>query len=39
MLPRSIYGPCFPELRRLMEELDAQLSLLCDEWKRIHEAD
>jgi hypothetical protein len=27
------------ELRRLMKELDWQLSLLCDEWERIHDTD
>lgn len=26
-------------LRRLIEALEAQLSLLCDEWERIHDTD
>ena len=27
------------ELRRLMKELNPQLPLLCEEWKKIHDAD
>jgi hypothetical protein len=27
------------ELRRVMEDLDTQLVLLCSEWERIHDAD
>jgi hypothetical protein len=27
------------QLRGLMKELDLQLSLLCDEWEMIHDAD
>jgi uncharacterized protein DUF4160 len=27
------------DLRRLMRELDAQLSLLCEDWEKIHDSD
>jgi hypothetical protein len=36
---RESYNLKKRELRRLMTELDAQLSLLCDEWEKIHDAD
>lgn len=36
---RESYNLKKRELRRLMNELDLQLSLLCDEWENIHDAD
>jgi hypothetical protein len=36
---RESYSFKTKELRRLMKELDARLSLLCDECERIHDAD
>jgi Domain of unknown function (DUF4160) len=36
---RESYNLKKRELRRLMSELNRQLTLLCDEWEKIHDAD
>lgn len=36
---RESYGFTTRQLRRLAEQLNASLSLLCGAWERIHESD